>query len=320
MGEAKGVLVRRIIATLLCVFVAVGLWACSGQTSQVSEKKEEKKEPEAIAAKKLDEYSWDELSRISAEISAAESDEAGREVAKRYGLLEEDGTVTSQTKMIVLDNARALDVRLAGIRHDDKADGSGKAGLTFMTVGALDIRPMNDTDTIEGGWEASSLRAWLANEIPPRLDADLAKALVPVSKLTNNRGLTDSLDDVTATQDKLWVFSVHEVCGDVTWDVDEYFQKRGYEDVDGMLNAEGDQYEVFVKAGITGTSGPSEFLSLKDTTGASPWWYRTPHPFDFQGLGDTGTNGYFYRVMETGYPNSMGAPQDPSSVVVGFCV
>ncbi|MBR3226266.1 MAG: hypothetical protein IKF78_13170 [Atopobiaceae bacterium] len=311
---------RKIFATILCIFVAVGLLACSGQTSQEKGEKDGKKESETIAAKKLDEYSWDELSRISAEISAAASDEAGREVAKRYGLVEEDGSLSGQTKMIVLDNKRALDVRLVGIRHDDKADGSGKAGLTFMTVGAVDIRPMNNEDTIEGGWEASSLRAWLANELPPRLDEDFAKALVAVNKLTNNKGLTDNLEDVTVTQDKLWVFSVHEVCGDVTWDIDEYFQKRGYEDVDGMLNAEGAQYEAFVKAGITGTSGPSEFLSLKDSTGTSPWWYRTPHPFDFQGFGDTGTHGYFYRVMDTGYPNSMGAPQDLSSVVVGFCV
>ena len=61
---------RKIMATILCGFVAVGLWACSGQSSQVSAKKDEEKAEQAgMESKKLNEYSWDELSRISSEIS-----------------------------------------------------------------------------------------------------------------------------------------------------------------------------------------------------------------------------------------------------------
>jgi alkylhydroperoxidase family enzyme len=74
----------------------------------------------------------------------------------------------------VLNDTRALDVRLAGILHDDRSDGQGRAGLAFMTVGALDIRPMNDEDTVEGGWEGSVLRSWLNGEAREMLDDDLA--------------------------------------------------------------------------------------------------------------------------------------------------
>lgn len=313
--ELKGAPMRKAVV-IVCCLMALVLCACSGQTTQDETKNIEQE----ITPKALDDYSWEEISKISAEISTAASDEEGRAVAQKYGLVKEDGMLSDQTKMIVLNGKRALDVRIAGIRHDDKADGTGKAGITFMTVGAVDIRPMNEEDTIVGGWEASSLRAWLDQELPSQLENDLAQAIVPVSKLTNNVGITDSIEDVTPTADRLWVYSVHEVCGDVTWDIDEFRQRRGYEDVDGMVNAEGFQYEVFVQNGVSGVGDPNGFLSLSSSTGPSPWWYRTPYPFEWTNLGNTGVNGYFYRVMDTGYPESIGAPQDPSSVVVGFCV
>lgn len=311
----------------LLVALCLVLAGCSGEpASQTKGSKEGAGEPagdadlSTIEKKQLNDYTWDDLSLISNQIAQAASDEEGREIARQFGLVEKDGSLTTQTKQIVLNNTRFLDVRLAGIRHDNKADGSGKAGLTFMTVGALDIRPINDTQTVEGGWQASTLRAWLANEVPPMLDDDLAQALVEVNKLTNNVGRTDSLESVTPTPDKLWLFSVHEVCGDVTWDIDEFRQMRGYQDIDGLLNAEGSQYEVFAQAGVDGKGNNSEFLSLAQSSGTSPWWYRSPYPFDWQGYANTGTEGYFYRVMESGYPESLGEPVDPSSIVVGFCV
>lgn len=315
-----------VLFAVLCVVLA----GCSENMLQLQQEPEpepeevqelkQEPEPDVLKKKPLNDYTWMNLSEISAQIAAAPSDEEGRAIAQSFGLVEDDGSLTKQTKQLVLNGTRALDVRLAGIRHDDKADGSGKAGLTFMTVGALEIRPMNDEATVEGGWEASSLRAWLAGDALGMFEAGLVDALVPVNKLTNNVGMTDSFDSITPTADKLWVFSVHEVCGDVSWDVDEFFQKRGYEDVDGMLNSEGDQYEVFAQAGVTGTDPAGGFLSLADSTGASPWWYRTPYPFEWHYLGPTGNDGYFYRVMDSGYPESIGSPNDPSSVVVGFCV
>lgn len=274
----------------------------------------------SIARKELNDYTWEELSRISDEIANAKDDDAAREVAKKYGLVDEDGKLSSATKQIVLDEKRALDVRLAGICHDEKADGSGKVGLTFMTVGALDLRPMNDVATVEGGWEASSLRKWLADEVPSRLDEDLRKAIVPVNKYTNNAGITDDPESVTATKESLWPFSVHEVCGEVNWDVEEFQQKRGYQDIDGLLNMEGEQYEVFAQAGVTSDTDPNGFLSLADSTGPSPWWYRSPYAFEWTQYDFTGADGFFYQVMPSGFPKSLGSPEVPAGVVVGFCI
>ncbi|MDO4798365.1 MAG: DUF6273 domain-containing protein [Coriobacteriales bacterium] len=312
------------LAALLCS-IALALCACSAPGAQQPEPQPQpqeaaKQEPDKIEPKKLNDYTWDELSRISAEISAAPDDEEGRSVAQHYGLVDENGALSQDTKQIVLNDTRALDVRLAGIRHDDRADDNGKAGLTFMTVGAWDKRPMNEGGGIEGGWEKSDLRSWLATDAKAMLDDDLAKALIPVNKLTNNVGLTSSEDSVTNTADELWVFSPCEVCGEIRWDVEEYKQKRGLQDVDGLLGLEGSQYEVFEQAGVSDSSDPNGFLSLEQSTGTMPWWYRSPYPFDWEGMGDTGSKGYFYQVRDSGYPESIGSPEVPAGVVVGFCV
>lgn len=302
---------KRIIAFLL---VACALLAGCGSMQQGGGS-----DPRPIERKALNDYSWDELSRISLEIGQAPSDEEGRAIAAKYGLLESDGSLTRHTKQLVLNETRALDVRLAGIRHDDRSDGTGKAGLTFMSVGGLALRPMNEGPTIDGGWEASALRAWLAGEGKAMLEPELQAVLVPVNKLTNNVGITDDPASITPTSDALWLFAAHEVCGDIFWDADEFFYQRGNEDVDGLVNSEGPQYEAFALAGVTQTSDPSGMLSLANSTGKSPWWYRTPYPFDWL-IDNTGSNGYFYQVRESGYPESLGSPEVPASVVFGFCV
>ena len=313
---------KRIVAVLAVLMCAVSLvlLGCGGQGEQAPQDAKPKVEPKALEKKALDDYTWEELTRISKEIAKADGEDAAREVAKKYGIVEEDGSLTTQTKQIVLNDTRALDVRVAGVLQDERADGKGKAGLTFMTVGAWDVRPMNDEATVEGGWEQSSLRAWLANDAKAMLDKDLAKALRSVNKYTNNAGPTDEFGSATPTADELWLFSAHEVCGDVQWDSEEFKQKRGYQDIDGLINSEGSQYEAFRQAEVTSQGDPQGYLSLEDSTGAMPWWYRTVYPFDWTQYGDTGTNGYFYQVNAAGFPESLGSPEVPAGVVVGFCV
>lgn len=310
----------RVIVLALVAAVLCGCGNAGPATSAPSAQESHVQELGVLQKKPLNDYTWSELAEISSRIAAATSDEEGRSIAHEFGLVDDAGKLSDQTKQIVLNETRALDVRLAGIRHDNKSDGTGKAGLTFMTVGALDIRPMNDVATVEGGWEASALRNWLNGDATSMFEKELVGVIVPVNKLTNNVGLTESFDSITETSDKLWVPSVHEVCGDVTWDIEEFRQRRGYEDVDGLLNAEGDQYEVFAQAGVTGSDAAGGFLSLAASTGPYPWWYRTPYPFEWHNLGPTGNDGFFYRVMDSGYPKSIGSPEDPSSVVTCFCV
>lgn len=63
---------------------------------------------------------------------------------------------------VKLTNSKTLEYRIVGINHDDLADGSGKAGLTFeSTNNAMGEQRMSATETGAGGWEKSELRSRL---------------------------------------------------------------------------------------------------------------------------------------------------------------
>lgn len=63
---------------------------------------------------------------------------------------------------ITLTDGKTMSYRIIGISHDDLANGSGKAGLTFETTNdAMGMQRMNATDTNVGGWEGSELRGRL---------------------------------------------------------------------------------------------------------------------------------------------------------------
>ncbi len=61
---------------------------------------------------------------------------------------------------VKLTDGKTLEYRIVGIDHDDLADGSGKAGLTFeVTNDVMGEQRMNATMTNAGGWEKSESSA-----------------------------------------------------------------------------------------------------------------------------------------------------------------
>lgn len=267
----------------------------------------------ALTAKAPDEYSWDELAQISALVAAAPDDASGLGVAREYGLVDESGAPVAADIQVPLADGTLAHAQLVGVRHDAREDG-GVAGLTFM-LSVVSDQPMCPSDTTEGGWESSSLRAWAASEGMALLPAELSSRLVAVGKATNNAGVAEDASAVTQTTDELWCFSAVEVCGAVSWFADEYGPTMAaYDDV---VNAEGSQYAYFAARGITGASDPSGALALTYRGQAWPWWYRTPYPYVFMGDGDSGS---FFQVTSTGFPSSVGLASQPSGVVLGFCL
>ena len=144
---------------------------------------------------------------------------------------------------VKLTDGRTMQYSIIGINHDDLADGSGKAGLTFMTTGAggyvglTTSARMNATDTNVGGWVKSELRQKMnGGDIWNMLPADLQSKVKSVRKLTNNIGGLDKNAAVTATTDKLFLLSRSEITKNPnsiwpSW--------SGY----SWLGAEGVQYE-----------------------------------------------------------------------------
>ena len=133
---------------------------------------------------------------------------------------------------VKLTNGQALTYRIVGINHDDLADGSGKAGLTFEATNfARDAQRMNPTDTNVGGWEKSELRSRLnTGDLWSLLPAELRSKVKAVKKLTDNQG-GGKAGTPSATADKVFLLSASEVYGD--------------------LDSDGTQYEYYKSKGVT---------------------------------------------------------------------
>lgn len=301
------------LAAVAVVLVASGVVRLPGQKADSVGPLPDKADDPALVAKAPDQYSWDELSQISALVAAAPDEASSLAVAREYGLVDENGAPVSAGIQVVLADGTLAHAQLVGVRHDAREDG-GVAGLTFM-LSVVSDQPMCTSGTTAGGWESSSLRAWAASEGRSLLPAELSSRLVGVSKATNNVGVTEDASSVTQTTDELWCFSASEVCGAVSWFANEYGPTMAaYDDV---VNAEGAQYAYFAARGVTGTSDPSGALALTYRGQAWSWWYRTPYPYVFMGDGDSGS---FFQVTSTGFPSSVGLASQPSGVVLGFCL
>ena len=259
-------------------------------------------------------YSFGELAAISKRIAAAASDEEARAIAKDYHLLNEDGSLTNEGINLNLQDGRVMQAQLVGIRHDEKADGAGKAGLTFVTTDAMDLHAMNDTNDTAGGWEKSAMRAWVNKEQFELLPADLQKHIVAVKKSTNNSGDARDASQVTTTDDKLWLLSSAEVCGTLDWFSHEYGKKLAH--LDQVINAEGTQYERYRTAGVSAYSDPHQTLIKSYQRQDVAWWYRSPFAFVYKNLKQR----YFYNALPTGYPYAYSVPSEKHGVVVGFCI
>lgn len=122
-----------------------------------------------------------------------------------------------------LTDGKTLEYRIVGINHDDLADGSGKAGLTFeATNSALGYQKMNATNTNAGGWEKSELRGRLnSGDLWSLLPAELQSKVKAVKKLTDNQG-GGKAGTPTATTDKVFLLSATEVWGDMQSDGTQY--------------------------------------------------------------------------------------------------
>lgn len=217
----------------------------------------------------LESSSWQELADIAAEVAAAPDDAAALEVARAYGLVTEDGRIdASQTKTLTLDDGTQARVRLVGLRADERADGTGVAGLTFAFDTPLTSRGVNDKAETAGGWAESDLRAWLAADGLGLLPDDLAELVVPVVKRT----VCEPGGDVTETADALWLFSESELGGEA-YLVDSYGASAG-----GVLD-EGATYQLFAQGLADAADFEPAFVRSSASTGAwACWWERTLDP------------------------------------------
>ena len=226
---------------------------------------------QAAIAKDAKDWTLDEQEAVAEDIAA--KGEASPAYAKAKAAMDA-GTKFS----VKLTNGKTLEYRITGINHDDLTDGSGKAGLTFLTTSTGIMSRMNATNTNAGGWEASELRAKMnSGEIWNLMPSDFQSKVKPVRKLTNNVDGADKDATVTATSDKLFLLSHSEFVPTSYW-------ASSYP----WTSNEGTQYEAF-EGKVTNNYGSNYAIANGEF-----WWERSFHPGNYSGV-------VFANVGESGY-------------------
>ena len=277
-----------IIAAIVIALAATGVFGSSNSSG--------------VAAKgSVNDYTWAELSAISDEIGAAADENAAIEIAKKYNLCNQDGTLDgNQRKDVTLTNGLQTSVQIVGFAHDDKSDGSGKAGITFMFTDAIAQHKMNSNDSNAGGWVASEMRKWLSGEGAKLLPDDLLNAIAVVDKDANGIGKTGSSSSIATTSDKLWLYSSIEVAGAPSSEA-KYANTYGNE---------GTQYLLFRNQSAARNKSNS-ILAKKYEGEYHSWYLRSAYIDD---------NDRFIRVDPDGNPSNAIGAKRTLTVVPGFCL
>ena len=235
--------------------------------------------PEARAT--VAEYSWEELSKISALIAEAPSDDEGVKIAAEYNLCAADGSLDgTQTKDLELADGTTVPVIVAGIRHDQKADGSGVAGITLVARAPVGRQAFNPSGEV-GSWESSPVRSWLNQSLMGELPEGLADLIVPVTKTS-----TAGDGSLYETSDSMWLLACSELIG-----------------TDHCRFDEGAQYRFFSDMGV---HGESTYLAASEDY----WWLRSV----------TSDLAWQSTVTPNGSPRSGRNPIYEYDIVPGFCL
>lgn len=188
--------------------------------------------------------------------------------------------VGNQKTMTIGGTAYAIDI--IGKEHDDYADGSGKAPLTFQMHDCYGtMASMNYSDTNNGGWTSCVMRSTRLPAILALMPIEVQSGIREVNKKTSagNESAT-----INTTADKLFFLSEIEVFGSTTH----------------AFSGEGTQYDYY-KAGNSKVK--------KQNGSANIWWERSPNK-------DRTTK--FCTVTKNG-TSSWSAASDDFGVSFAFC-
>ena len=233
----------------------------SGDGFMSAEEKAYREAMKTVAQKEAKDWTLDEQKAAATDI--AKSGTSSVVYAKAKAAMDA-GTTWS----VKLTNGETIKYRIIGINHDDLADGTGKAGLTFMTTQNIlhntSTRFNSTANKNAGGWEASEIRAKMnSGEIWSLLPSDFQSKVKTVRKLTNNVGGGDANKNaaVTATSDRLFLLSYSEIVSTSYWAA-EY----------PWTSNEGTQYEAF-KGVVMNNNDANPALAFDRI-----WWERSVDP------------------------------------------
>lgn len=178
-------------------------------------------------------------------------------------------------------NNKAYQIDIIGKDHDDYADGSGKAPLTFQLHDCYSQAKMHGS-TGNNNWKTMTMRTSTLPAILKKMPAEVQRAIREVTKLT---GVGQYSKLAESTADKLFILSDNEV----GWSANSI--------------EEGSVYSYYTTSAHL----------LKTYNGAkSSWWLRSPAT-DNNHIGDTNY------VDKSGSVKSFSPSQTSYGVSFGFC-
>lgn len=220
----------------------------------------------------LESADWATISKISA---------AGK--ASEYFNVGDEKTIS------LTGTGESVTLQILGFNHDDKADNSGKAGITFGMKHLLATTyPMNSSNTNAGGWDSSAMRSSTMKTQLSQLPADLRAVIKPVIKKATAGSQSTT---ITTSTDSLFLFSEVEIDGTTS---------SGYAD-------EGSQYDYW-KTHNTASDRIKNLSNGSDSAGT--WWWRSP---------SVSSSAYFRCIDGIGGVRNNGA-SGSNGVCFGFCV
>lgn len=222
--------------------------------------------PMTLPMKTLDHLSWADVDRISKLPNVREYFALGAR------------------KKDYMKNGFVAEWQIIGFDHDDLADGSGKACLSWDMVRVYKERiKMNDDWDNEGGWEECKANKYAHNEFLPQCSDELQAIILPVIKLTSKGG---GSTEIVKSICKVWLKSERELFGRCIW----------------SAPGEGRWYEFYAQEDVP--------YWKEDDEGSRRWnWLRSP---------GASTSTYFCSVYTNGGSGSSNADFG-NYISFGFC-
>lgn len=204
------------------------------------------------------------------------------------------------TKTMTMSNGDSVVMQIIAFDTDDKADGTGKAKITWLCKYIYGHHAMYLSDSTTCGWASTTMRSWLHDDVLPMIPNEIRSKIVEVSKMYFNDHSYGSSTPSTSA-DKIWIPSAYEVGIHTLYSGRQVIRESGVSYANFFRPAPG--YSETVSADPTrckyepsaGTSSKQWMLrSIYD-----PWCYCYVSP---KGMNDYG-----------------GAVQSTAGTVFGFC-
>lgn len=186
-----------------------------------------------------------------------------------------------------LTGGETVYAQIAGFLHDNRADGSGLAAITFAFEDCISTTyGMNASNTNSGGWNGSLMRTSTLPTLLTQFPAVLqdSAGIKTVNKIASAGSQSSNL---ITSPDRLWLFSAVEVTGSAQY----------------TASGEGTIYPLF-------STAANRRKGIGAGGAAAVWWLRSP----FVGGGN-----FFVCVTASGSV-SAGSASGAYGVAPGFCV